>query len=261
VIPASDKVLFPYDTRLRYIVGDVNGTYNLIGQTRDIMSAKFLSPGSDYSIQEKTTAAYLQYDLNTEVFGHRLKANTGLRYYRTELTSDGSINVGGALQRVSVPHTYSGVLPALMWLLRTARSRGPVQRQPRHQPAGPVRPGGRRHYFDSPIWRQSQHRQSNLKPFKADSVEGSLEYYDGQVGFVSIGTFYKKMDAFISSTTTVEPYSATGYPLSFLLPGQTGSILYNVSQPVNVSGANIKGVELAVQRDFNFLPWPFNHLV
>ena len=27
--------------------------------------------------------------------------------------------------------------------------------------------------------------------------------------------------------STVEPYSATGYPLSFLLPGQTGSILYN----------------------------------
>jgi TonB-dependent receptor len=100
----------------------------------------------------------------------------------------------------------------------------------------------------------------NLKPFKADSVESSLEYYDGRVGFASLGVFYKKMDAFISSTTTQEPYSQTGYPLSFLLPGQTGSIIYNVTQPVNVSGANIKGVEVAVQRDFDFLPGVLRHL-
>jgi len=72
--------------------------------------------------------------------------------------------------------------------------------------------------------------------------------------------FYKKMDNFISSMTTVEPYSATGYPLSFLLPGQTGSILYNVTEPVNVNGASIRGVEVAVQRDFDFLPGFLQHL-
>jgi TonB-dependent receptor len=99
----------------------------------------------------------------------------------------------------------------------------------------------------------------NLKPFTADSVEGSLEYYAGKIAFVSVGAFYKKLNSFISSMSTVEPYSATGYPLSFLLPGQTGSILYNVTQPVNVSGANIKGIEAAAQRDFDFLPAPFDH--
>src|SRR5262249_1557061 len=63
-----------------------------------------------------------------------------------------------------------------------------------------------------------------------------------------------------SSTTTTEPYSATGYPVSLLLPGQTGSVIYTVTKPVNVNGANIKGVEVAVQRDFDFLPEPLNHL-
>ena len=90
-------------------------------------------------------------------------------------------------------------------------------------------------------------------------MEGSLEYYDGKVGFFSLGVFYKKLNSFISSTTTVEPYSTTGYPLSFLLPGQTGSILYNVTQPVNVNGADIKGVEAAAQHDFDFLPAPLDH--
>jgi iron complex outermembrane recepter protein len=34
---------------------------------------------------------------------------------------------------------------------------------------------------------------------------------------------------------------------------------HNVTQPVNVSGANIKGIEVVAQRDFDFLPAPFNH--
>jgi iron complex outermembrane receptor protein len=260
-IPAADKVLVPYDTRLRYIVGDVNGTYSLIGQTRNIMSAAFLSPGSDYSIQEKTGAAYLQYDLDTRIFDHRLRANTGLRYYRTDLTSAGSINVGGTLQPVSVPHTYSGVLPALnvaLYVQSDLVARFSANRDISRPALSDLAAAGT--ISTAPFGGSLNIGNPDLKPFKADSVEGSLEYYAGKVGFASIGVFYKKLDAFISSTTTVEPYSATGYPLSFLLPGQTGAILYNVTKPVNVSGANIKGVEVAAQRDFDFLPAPFNHL-
>ena len=37
-------------------------------------------------------------------------------------------------------------------------------------------------------------------------------------------------------------------------------VLFNVSHPVNVDGAGIRGVELAAQRDFTFLPAPFDHL-
>ena len=99
----------------------------------------------------------------------------------------------------------------------------------------------------------------NLKPFTADSVEGSLEFYGEHSAFASIGVFYKKMNSFISSETLSEPYSQTGYPLSFLLPGQTGSIIYQVSEPVNVSGADIKGVELGAQRDLDFLPGFLRH--
>ena len=260
VIPAADKVLVPYDTLLRYIVGDVNRTYATIGQTRNIMSTAFLSPGSDYSIREKTAAGYLQYDLSTEILGYRVKANTGLRYYSTKLSSEGSINVGGALQRISVPHTYSGVLPALniaFYVQPDLVARFSANRDISRPALSDLAAAGT--ISTAPFGGSLNIGNPNLKPFKADSAETSLEYYDGHVGFVSVGVFYKKMDAFISSMTTVEPYSATGYPLSFLLPGQTGSILYNVTQPVNVSGANIKGVELAVQRDFDFLPQPFNH--
>ena len=261
VIPGGDKLVVPYDTIVPYVVGDVNSTYNTIGQTRNIMSTTFLSPGSNYSITEKTTAAYLQYDLNAMIWGYQVKANTGARHYSTDLTSGGSITVGGALQPVSVARDYSGWLPALnvaVYVRPDLVARLSANRDISRPALSDLAAAGT--ISTAPFGGSLSIGNPNLKPFTAKSVEGSIEYYEGHVGFVSLGVFYKKMDAFISSMTTVEPYSATGYPLSFLLPGQTGSILYNVTQPVNVSGASIKGLEMAIQRDFDFLPEPFNHL-
>ncbi|HEU0095041.1 MAG TPA: TonB-dependent receptor, partial [Rhizomicrobium sp.] len=100
----------------------------------------------------------------------------------------------------------------------------------------------------------------NLRPFMADSLETSFDYYDDHRGYASVGVFYKNMESFITSQTTVEPYSATGFPVSFLLPGQSPSIPYNYTAPINGKGAVIVGLEAAGQRDFDFLPAPFNHL-
>ena len=260
-IPGGDKLIVPYDTIIPYVVGDVNRVYQLIGQTRNIESAAFLSPGSNYSITERTVAAYLQYDLNTMVWDHRLKANAGLRYYSTDLTSAGSISTGSAgLQPVSVQPTYRGVLPALnvaYFVQPDLVARFSANRDISRPALSDLAAAGT--ISTAPFGGSLSIGNPNLRPFTADSVEGSLEYYDGKVGFFSLGAFYKKLKSFISSETTVEPYSATGYPLSFLLPGQTGSIIYNVSQPVNVNGADIKGIEGAAQHDFDFLPAPFDH--
>lgn len=261
VIPDGDKFVVPDRTLAPYVVGDVDRTYALIGQARDIMTAAFLSPGSDYAITEQTSVGYLQYDLNAPVWGRQLKANVGVRYYSTDLTSAGSLNEGGTLQPVSVKHHYDGALPALniaLYVRPDLVARFSANRDISRPALSDLAAAGT--ITTAPFGGGLTIGNPNLKPFTADAVEGSLEYYDGHSGFVSLGVFYKKMNSFISSMTTVMPYSQTGYPLSFLLPGQTGAILYNVTQPVNVDGANIKGVELAFQRDFDFLPAPLNHL-
>jgi iron complex outermembrane recepter protein len=163
--------------------------------------------------------------------------------------------VGGELEPISVPSHYSGVLPALnvaFFVQPDLVARFSANRDISRPALSDLAAAGT--ITTAPFGGSLTIGNPNLKPFTADSVEGSLEYYDGQVGFVSVGVFYKKMNSFISSMTTTEPYAQTGYPLSYLLPGQTGAILYSVTQPVNVSGANIKGVEAAFQRDFDFLP-------
>ena len=260
-IPANLKESVPVNTIAPYIVGDVNGTYAYIGQPRNIETNAFLSPGSNYSVLESTVAAYLQYNLDARFWDHRVKANAGLRYYSTDLTAGGSIQSGSTLAPVDIKHSYDGVLPAanlavyinpeLVWRLSANRD---ISRPTLADlaAAGTI--------TTAPFGGSLSIGNPNLKPFTADEVESSIEFYDGRVGFFSAGIFYKKLNSFISSETTVEPYSATGYPVSFLLPGQTGSILFNVSHPVNVDGASIKGIELSAQRDFTFLPAPFDHL-
>jgi TonB-dependent receptor len=89
-------------------------------------------------------------------------------------------------------------------------------------------------------------------------VETSFEYYDEGASYVSLGVFYKNMENFITTTTTVMPYSQTGFPLSFLLPQQDPNISYNVTTPINAKGASFLGLEAALQRDFKFLPAPFD---
>jgi iron complex outermembrane receptor protein len=260
-IPAGDKMIVPVSTLVPYVVGNLNGTYNYIGQTRNIESPAYIAPGTAYNVQEKTYAGYLQYDLNTLLWDHRVKANAGLRYYSTDMTSTGSISNGTSLEPVSVPNDYRGVLPALnvaVFVQPDLVARFSANRDISRPSladlaaAGTITPNS----FGGGLSIGNPY----LKPFIANAVEGSLEFYDGKVGFASVGVFYKKMDNYISSETSQEPYSATGFPLSLLLPGQTGSIIYNVTEPVNVSGASIRGVELAVQRDFDFLPGFLQHL-
>jgi TonB-dependent receptor len=258
-IPANLKGTVPYDTITNYIVGDVDGTYAFIGQPRDIRSAAFATPGTNFTVTEETSAAYLQYDLDTMVADHKVRANAGLRYYSTDLTSAGTLNTGTSLSAVSIHHNYNGVLPAANLAVSVTDEvlvRLSANRDISRPALSDLAAAGS--LTTAPFGGTISTGNPNLRPFTSDAVEGSVEFYQGRVGFFSVGVFYKKLDSFITTQTSVVPYSTTGFPLSFLLPGQDGSILYNVSHPVNGAGATIKGVEVAFQRDFDFLPAPFD---
>jgi TonB-dependent receptor len=260
VIPDSLKSSVPYDTLGNYTVGDLNQIYALIGQTRNIKSAKYAAPGTAYSVTEETAAIYLQYSLDTTVWGHRVRANAGGRYYSTNLTSAGELNNGTSLQQVDIKHTYGDFLPAANLAVDVTPSlvaRLSANRDISRPALANLAAAGS--LTTAPFGGTLSVGNPDLKPFLADEVEGSLEYYDRHVGFFSIGLFYKNLESFITTQTITEPYSATGYPTSFLLPGQDPSISYNVTRPFNGPGADIKGVEVAFQRDFDFLPAPFNH--
>ncbi|MBO9558930.1 MAG: TonB-dependent receptor [Caulobacter sp.] len=263
IISNDLKMVVPYKSLGAYIVGNVDPVYAAIGQVRDLeaQGAKFATPGTNYTVTEETKAAYLQYDLNTVILGKGVRANAGVRYYATELTSDGTLNTGTSLQPVSIQHKYHGWLPAFNVAVDVNEgmvARFSANRDISRPALGDLAAAGS--LTTAPFGGTISTGNPNLTPFTSDSVEGSLEFYDGNVGSFTIGVFYKKLKSFITSQTSIMPYSQTGFPLSFLLPGQDGTILYNVSHPVNGPGADIQGLEIAFQRDFTFLPAPFDRL-
>ncbi|WP_343614866.1 TonB-dependent receptor [Novosphingobium sp.] len=83
----------------------------------------------------------------------------------------------------------------------------------------------------------------NLKPYKANQLDASMEYYFGKQALVSVGLFYKDVSTFIVSQQSAETY---------------GGVNYLINRRVNGDGAKVKGVEALVQLPFYFLPRPFD---
>jgi TonB-dependent receptor len=243
-----------------YTIGDVAGTYALLGQPMTLTAGNTVA-GTAYDLLENTYGAYLQYGLATELGTIGLRANFGVRYYHTDLGSSGTALVGSALVPVNVTNSYHGFLPAANLAFDLSRSvvfRLSGNRNLSRPALSDMRAAGTLNLasFGGTIAAGNP----NLAPFKADSVEASLEYYDGKRGSLAIGAFYKHMDSYITSETRLVAYDTTGYPASLLPVGVDPSVLVNYTRPINGPGASIKGIELAAKRDFDFLPTPFDKL-
>jgi len=242
----------------RYVIGDVPATYALLGQSTTVDASKTVT-GTAYDLLEKTYGGYLQYDLKTHLGAIGLRANAGVRYYHTDLRSSGTALVGSALVPVNVTNSYQGFLPAANLAFDLSRSlvfRISGNRNLSRPALSDMRAAGTLNLasFGGTIAAGNP----NLKPFIAESVEGSFEYYDGQRGSLAIGAFYKHMDSYITSETRLVAYDTTGYPTALLPVGVSPSVLVNYTRPVNGPGASIKGIEVAGKRDFDFLPAPFD---
>ncbi len=54
-----------------------------------------------YAVSEETIAAYLQFDLDGELFNLPYRGNIGVRYYDTDLVSSGWLDQAGTIHRQS----------------------------------------------------------------------------------------------------------------------------------------------------------------
>lgn len=257
-LPAAGKSIVEDNTKTAYVVGDIDSTYAAIGQIRDLTGA-YTVPGSDYRLGENTLAGYLQIDGQASLLGHAVRGNLGLRYFSTWISSRGTLNNGTSVAPVSVSYRYDELLPAANVVINLADNlltRFSANRNISRPALSDLAAAGT--LTTAPFGGTITIGNPNLRPFFADSLEASLEYYDEGASYASLGIFYKDMENFITTATSVMPYSQTGFPLSFLLPHQDPDVPYNYTAPVNGKGADFIGFEVAFQRDFKFLPAPFD---
>ncbi|MBO9712306.1 TonB-dependent receptor [Sphingomonas sp.] len=260
VAPNGVKQLVDPDTLYQYIVGNVDAVYAYVGDPRSL-SVKNLSAGSDYHVDETTWSGFAQFNLDTIIGGMRLRANAGVRYYSTDLVSTGHLATTAGFVPVSIETNAHGWLPAANVALDVAKDvvvRVSASRNMNRPGLGDLAAAGS--ITTRPLGGSLSLGNPFLKPYKATSVEGSAEWYMDRTGFASVGVFYKKMDSFITPNTYTIPFGQTGLPLSLLIQGQDANTPYDVTQPINGPGADIKGIEVAFQHDFTFLPGVLKHL-
>lgn len=84
-----------------------------------------------------------------------------------------------------------------------------------------------------------------LLPYTSKNIDTGMEWYINDSSYVSLDAFYKKVSNFVTLVT--EPGEILGFP-------------FQITKPINLNSAIIKGAELTFNYQFSGLPRPFNGL-
>jgi iron complex outermembrane receptor protein len=96
---------------------------------------------------------------------------------------------------------------------------------------------------------------AKLEPFRAKALDLSYEKYFGNKGYISVATFYKKLDTYVLRAPIAFDFKdqvTPGTPLPQTGPFK-GSTVGLLTKPINGDGGNLHGIELAVNIPFSMI--------
>ena len=256
----------PAGTPGTWLIPDLNAFANLFNIYGN--SGTFaLSPssagalGNNRSVKEKDRGGYLQATFAAETFGIPMRGDAGVRYVRTQQDSTGFAVINAVPALTSVRRDYNDTLPSLnlAWDLRDDLvlrfGAAKVMARPGLGNLTPgvsvsVSGGNRVVTGGDPF----------LDPFRAKTADLGLEWYFAPESALTAAFFWKDIDSFVQTSRETRPYNTSGLPES-LLAGTgaqpTDDFQFNI--PVNSPGGKLKGIEIAYQQPFTFLPGFWSH--
>jgi TonB-dependent receptor len=196
--------------------------------------------GSSYSAKETITGGYVMLNQN---LGKKAFLLAGVRLENTNVTYDATeIRSATNLRPISRTSSYTNILPSLH--LKYDVAENTVLR------AAWTNTLARPNYADlAPIRNIDQSNNTiatgnpDLKATTSMNLDFMAEHYFKSVGLISGGVFYKDISNFIYT------YSITNFtdPID-------GNTYVRATQPRNGSDASLVGLEVAFQRQLDFLP-------
>jgi len=208
-----------------------------------------VDPQLTYEIEEAVTSVYAQADIDTRVAGLSIGGNVGLRYSRTEQSTDGFVTQGAVVRPVRYERDYDDVLPSLNLradlgdeiVLRLAASRSVTRAN-----LSDLAPSETVSAVNPTVTRGNP----ELDPYRANQADLSLEWYFAPEAVLSAAVFYKSIEGFITTQAVTGPYTP------IFDPSRAGDFLQTT--PVNGDDATVTGLELSYQQPLTFLPTPFD---
>ena len=221
-----------------------------------------------YSVTENDKSVYLQLDYDVELFGRRLRGNSGVRVAFTDVLSAGNTQNG---RPITGDNHYTDFLPALNLnyevqqnlIVRVAAAA--VMARPLLGNLSPVTSGLSVPTDGSNSGARLTVGNPRLAPFRSTNEDVSIEYYFGRGGLLSLAGFNKDIRSFPQTIVITTPLSGILGPdaIAAIRAGTTNanSLAYidanfpfDVRQYNDAPGGYLRGVEASYQQDFTFLP-------
>ncbi len=243
-----------------WLEGNIAAVQDFYGLTDFALTDANTISSTVYDLAEQTNALYLLYHHDSELAGSPLRSRLGLRFFDTQMSSQGV----SYMQPASINRNYSGYLPSLdlayeltedlIWRAGLSKN---ITRPSLGAMAFSVNVS-QTSLGETDIGQISA-GNPELQPFESDNFDMALEWYFENAGLASMAVFYKDINNFIVTKTEQRRYSELGLPADLLPDGKTVNDIFNLSSPQNSGSSNVQGFELALQRDLDFLPAPFQH--
>ncbi|TXK83402.1 TonB-dependent receptor [Rheinheimera tangshanensis] len=243
-----------------WLEGNIAAVQNFYGLSDFALTAANTLSNTVYDLAEQTKALYLLYHHDLDLAGSPLRSRFGLRFFDTQMSSQGV----SYMQPASINRNYSGYLPSLdlayelaedmIWRVGLSKN---ITRPSLDAMAFSV-------YVSKTSLGETDIGQIStgnpeLQPYDSDNFDMALEWYFESAGLASVAVFYKDINNFIQTKTEQRRYSELGLPADLLPDGKTVNDIFNLSSPQNSGSSGIQGFELALQRDLDFLPAPFQY--
>ncbi|VUD68779.1 hypothetical protein TDB9533_04138 [Thalassocella blandensis] len=193
-----------------------------------------------YQIDEDIVAAYFKADFAYA----KWSGNLGVRYVDTQQDTVGYEQDSGS--PIQTENTYSDILPSvnLQYLLRDdVIVRAAIAKTMSRPSFTDLNPGG----VIIPLEERAVVGNARLEPFRADQFDLSMEWYFQEGAIFSLAYFFKDVESFIIKDVE-----------QGVIPGFESLGEFAIETSFNGPGAEINGVELSIQRNFDFFPEPFD---
>jgi iron complex outermembrane receptor protein len=225
-----------------------SGIYNLVRNPNSDVSTK------GWMVSEDVMTFWSMLNINADMGSSRLTGNVGVQVVMTDQGSVGTASSGAPAvlaAEVRGGDAYTEVLPSLNLVFRTAGSlafRIGAARQLARPRLDDMRASS--NFGFNPALAASgglpfsgSGGNPRLRPWIANSVDLSAEYYLGGEGYLAAALFYKDLQSYIYEA--VQPFDFTGFPVPSnvtLTPAQYQGFL---TIPQNGEGGTMKGVEVS----------------
>ena len=219
-----------------------------------------LKQDNDSGVHEKVATAFAMLNIDTDVDGIPIRGNVGVQAVKSRQNSDGFEYRGNddipdlsLLYKRTGGASYSNVLPSLNLVAdlprntivrfglaeTSARPNIIDMRAGTSTPVLEIKPGP-----DQGKWSTAYAGNPELKPWRAASIDLSVEKYFGKRSYVSLAAYRKNLLSYI--TYGVSARDNSGLPIPAAAPA--GIVVQKfgpVFQPLNGNGGKVEGQEFA----------------